>query len=142
MQSVQAAEQGDGDALGLEEARGHRHHFFFGNGFHALDDLVEAKEPLEVHLLPRQVRHTGHRALQGEQQIALQLVLCAPEFARLQGFCLEAAEFFHDEIDNLQRAIRRRSRIDAQRARIAIRSEIRVNCVDQPAFFANRLEEP
>ena len=52
-------------------------------GLHGIDarrDLFHGKELLEVHLLPRQVRHARVRALEAHQDVALELVFCALQF--------------------------------------------------------------
>ena len=141
MQAVEAAEQGEGDAVGVEEVRGHGHDFFFGDGFDAVDNLVELEEALEVHLLASEVGHARHGAFEREQEIAFELILGAAELAGLERLSFETAEFLHDEFDDLDGAVRGSSGVDAERAGVAIGSEIGVNGVDEAAFFAHGLEE-
>ena len=55
-----------------------------------------------------------------EQQIALELILGAAQFTGLQRLGFQAAEFRHDQVDDLQGAFRGGSGVDAQRAGVAI----------------------
>jgi hypothetical protein len=141
VQSIKAAEHRESHTFGLEEMAGHGHHLVFRDGFDALDDFVEVEEALEVHLLAREVRHARHGAFEREQEIALELVLGAAEFARLERLALEAAEFLHDEVDDLDGAIGRGSGVDAEGAGVAVGREVGVDGVDEATLFADGLEE-
>jgi len=141
VKAVEATEHGEGDSVGVEEVCGHGHDLFFSDSFDALNDFVEIEEALEVHLLAREIRHARHGAFEREEEIALELVLGATELAGLQGLGVEAAEFLHDEVDDLDRAVRRGSCRDAERACIAIGGEVGVDGVDKSAFFADGLKE-
>jgi hypothetical protein len=105
VESVEAAEHGEGDTVGVEEVSGHGHDFFLRDGFDALDDFVEVEEALEVHLLAREVRHARHGAFEREEEIAFELVLSTAELAGLEWLGFEATEFLHDEVDDLEGTI-------------------------------------
>ena len=141
MEAVEAAEKGEGDSVRMKEVGGHLHDLFFSDGFDAVEDFVEAEEALEVHLLAGEVGHAGHGAFEGEQEIALELILGAAELAWLERLGLEAAEFLHDEVDDLEGAVGGSSGVDAEGACVAIGSEVAVDGVDEAAFFADGLEE-
>ena len=141
VETFEAAEQGDGDAVGLEEVPGLGHDLFLGDAFDAVEDLGDGEEALEVHLLAGEVGHAGHGAFEREEQIALELILGAAELAGLERLGFEAAKLLHDEVDDLKGAIRGGAGVDAEGAGVAVGVEVAVDGVDEAAFFADGLEE-
>ena len=77
---VEAAEEGDGDAVGNEEALGHGLDLVGGDGFDADDDFVGGEELVEVHLLAGEVGHARVGAFEAHEDVALELILGAGEF--------------------------------------------------------------
>lgn len=106
VEAVEAAEQGESDTVGVKEGGGHFPDLLFSDAFDAGDDFVEVEESLEIHLLTREVGHARHGTFKREQEIALELVLGAAQFAGLERLGFEAPEFLHDEVDDLEGAVR------------------------------------
>ncbi len=86
--------------LGSKNSRAIALHLFGGDGFDALDHLVQREEALEIHLLAGQVAHAAGGGFQAQHEGALQVVLGAAQlFVRNQIF-FQLAKFVHDGLDH------------------------------------------
>src|SRR5438093_11941457 len=79
LQSVQVAEDGDGDLVGAEEFVGGLLQVLGGDGVDALDEFVETVEAVEIHFLTSQVRHARSGGFERQHQAAFELVLGAAQ---------------------------------------------------------------
>src|SRR3954451_7338530 len=141
LDSVEAAEEGDGDAVSNEETFGHSLNLLGSYGFNAGDDFFGCEELVEVHLLPGKVGHAGVGAFKSHQDVALELVLAASQFFFAERILFEVVELGHDEVYDFKSLACGGAGVDAEGAGVAVRAEVGVDGVSQAALFADGLEE-
>src|SRR5262249_45384010 len=100
-----------------------------------------AELPVEVDLLPGQMRHATRCALEVQHKAALEMILRAPQFGLRQRFILQPAKLRHHDIDQLADGVVRASRIDRHGAGITIRTEATEDRVREASLLPNVLEE-
>ena len=81
-------------------------------------------------------------AFHAQDDVAQQLVLCAAQLVFRHRLLLQPPELVGDQLDHLQRPVRRRARVHAQHAGVAVRIQVAVDRVGQAALLAHGLEEP
>src|ERR1039457_6901441 len=79
LESVQVAEDCDGNLFRIEERLGDALHVGGADLLDAFHQLVEGEEAAEVHLLARQIGHAAGSGFQTEHQRTLQVILGAPQ---------------------------------------------------------------
>ena len=138
---VEAAEEGDGDAVGEEEGAGLLLDLIGGDGIEAVEDFFDGEEVLEVHLLAGEVGHAGGGGFEAEEDVALDLLLGAVELFGGEEGVFEAGELGHDEGDHFEGLVGGGAGVDAEGAGVRVGAEIGVDGVGHAALFANGLEE-
>ena len=138
---VEAAEEGDGDAVGVEEGLGLLLNLVGGNGIEAVEDFFDGEEVVEVHFLPGEIGHAGGGAFEAEEDVALDLLLGAAELFGGEECFFEAFELGHDEGDHFEGFVGGCAGVDAERAGVGVGAEVGVDGVGHAALFADGLEE-
>jgi len=100
-ETVDGAEDGGGDLVGLEETASERLNIFAGDGVDGGEDFVERSETVEIEFLAGEIGHAGTGGLEGKHERALEMVLGAEEFLFGERRFLHGAKFGDGEIENL-----------------------------------------
>ena len=140
-EAVEVADDGGGDAAGLEEFAGELLDVFDGDAFEQGDQLLRGEVPIEIHVIAREAGHALAGAFEREQRGAFQVILGAAQFFLRERFIAHAAEFIEHGANQLRSSIERSAGIDRKRAGIAIGIQLAENRVRQALAFANILEQ-
>jgi len=142
LEAVGRAEDGDGDAFGLEELASERLELFAGDGIDGGKNFVERREAAKIEFLAREIGHAGTSGLEGEHERALEMILGTEEFFLGDEGFLHGAEFGDGEVDDLADSILGGAGVDAEDSSVGIGRELAEDRVGEASFFANVLEEP
>src|SRR5579863_1257527 len=140
-ETVEGAEDGDGDTLGVKKLLGERVDFFARDSFNRGEDVVERVKAVEIEFLASQVGHAGAAGFQREHQRTLEMILGAQELFRGDGRFLQGAKFLDGEIDDLTDAFCRSAGVDGEHASVGIGSDFAEDGVGKAEFLADILEE-
>src|SRR6202158_4038332 len=140
-ETVEGAEDGDGDLASLEIALGEGLEFFASDGFDPGEDFVERIEAAEIKFLAGEIGHAGAGGLEREHQRALEVILRAAKFFFRDRRFLQSAKFLNGEIDDLANRFRSGAGVDGHHSGVGIGRQHAEDSVRKALLFANVLEE-
>src|SRR5687767_9545411 len=101
LEAVDRAEHGGRQGLVGKQVACHAQDVVLSHALHALERFVQAEVPVEVDLLPRQVRHPARRALEVQHQAALEMILRALQLGVRQRLVLHPPQLDDHDVDQL-----------------------------------------
>jgi len=140
-ETVEGAEDGDGDTLGVKKFLGERVDFFARDSFDRGENVVERVKAVEIEFLAREVGHAGAAGFEREHERTLEMIFSAQELFRGDGRFLQGAEFLDGEIDDLADAFRRSAGVNSKHAGVGIGSDFAEDGVGKAEFLADILEK-
>src|SRR5579871_1468880 len=140
-EAVDGAEDGDGDAVRLEEGAGELLDLLGGNGFDAGEDFVEGGEAVEVEFLASEIGHARAGGFEREHQRALEVVLGATQLFLGNRRIFHGAKFGDGEIENLADGFLAGAGVNGEHSGVGVRREFAEDGVGEALLFANVLEE-
>ena len=140
-ETVEGAENGDGDLFRLEKSLSESLDFLASDSLDGCKDFVERREAVEVEFLAREVGHAGTGRLEGEHQRTFQVIFGAQQFFFGDRRLLHGAEFGDGHIEDLADGFLGGTRINTEHPRIGIGSEFAEDGIGEAVFFANILKE-